>query len=55
MLGPLFVYSIISLVCFLIINFKPLSMLCGSTIWFVSKMVRNPESRFFHNKAYLSA
>ena len=32
--------------------FKPLTILCGCTAWFVSDLVENPEDRFSHNEAH---
>ena len=34
-------------------NFKPLAIFCGSTAWFVSDLVGNPEDRFSHNEAQI--
>ena len=33
-------------------NFKPLAILCGWAVRFVSDQVRNPEDRFSHNEAH---
>ena len=35
------------------LKLKPLIILCGSTTWFVSDLVGNPECWFSHNKALL--
>ena len=34
-------------------NFEPLAILCGTTAWFVSDLVGNPEDRFSHNEAQM--
>ena len=32
---------------------KPLALFCGSTAWFMSDLVGNPEDRFSHNEAHV--
>ena len=34
-------------------NFKPLTIFCGCTAWFVSDQVGNPEDRFSHDEAHI--
>ena len=40
---------------FLNTYFKPLAILCGCTARFLSDLVGNPEDRFSHNEACMSA
>ena len=35
-------------------NFKPLSIFCDCTAWFVSDLVGNSEDRFSHKEAHMS-
>ena len=44
-----YIYSTIPL------NFRPLAILCGCTAWLVWDLVGNPEDRFSHNEAHISA
>ena len=37
----------------LVLNFEPLTILCGCTAWFVSDLVGNPEDQFSQNEAHL--
>ena len=44
-MDPLTLYSLIR-------HFKPLTIFCGCTVWFVTDLVGNPEDRFSHDAAH---